>query len=185
MSARTSVHILLLTLLLPTLPAMSAQRPGQYHAQDITQHLAQYITQPSATSHCELAARFLRETQRMVARIDADSIDDWRTQRQVSGCRITAAGASEIGVAREAVRLYERVRAAGWTRTPDPRDAPNEASLRFRMEQSDCLFNVNAQAMLGTKAERMVNGAVTVTEGQARYQVFVMCMAAMPAADRK
>ena len=90
-----------------------------------------------------------------------------------------------MGVAREAVRLYERVRAAGWTRTPDPRDAPNEASLRFRKEQSDCLFNVNAEAMLGTKAERAVNGAVTAKPGESRYQVFVMCMPAMPAAERK
>ena len=136
------------------------------------------------TVHCHTAARFLRADQRMVAAIDADTINDWRTKRRVPGCRITSAGGTDIGVAKEAIRLYDRLRAAGWTRTPDPRDAPSEASLRFRWEQSDCLFNVNAEAMLNTESEGRVNEAVVLKDGETRYQVFVMCMPAMPAVLR-
>ena len=84
----------------------------------------------------------------------------------------------------EAVRFYERVRATGWERTPDPRDAPNEAALRFRMKQSDCLFHVNAQALLNTDAEMRVNDALNASPAQQRYHVFVMCMPAMPARPR-
>lgn len=137
---------------------------------------------PPDTMHCVDAARFLRESQGMVAEIEADTIDDWRTRRRVSGCRVTAAGATELTVRGEALRLYERLRAAGWTRTPDPRDAPNEASLRFRLVRSDCLFHVNQEAMLGTDAEGRVNDAVKMSPRATRYQVFVMCMPAMPAA---
>ncbi len=121
----------------------------------------------------------------MVAEIESDTINDWRTGTRVAGCRITAAGATDIGVAKEAARLYDQMRAAGWTRTPDPRDAPNEASLRFRWQQSDCLFNVNADALLLTDAESRVNEALVVSPGQTRYQVFVMCLPAMPAKPRE
>lgn len=137
---------------------------------------------PADTTDCVAAARFLREDRRMVAVVERDTIDDWRTRKRVPGCRITSAGATDIGVAKEAVRFYERVRSAGWTRTPDPADAPNEASLRFRLKASDCLFNVNAMALLNTDAEATVNDLVVVPHGQTRYQVFVMCMPAMPAA---
>ena len=140
--------------------------------------------QSADSTHCYAAAQFLRDTQHMVAAIDSDTIDDWRTKRRLVGCRITAAGGSELGVAKEAVRLYERLRAARWTRTPDPRDAPNEASLRFRWEQSDCLFNVNAEAMLNTVAESRVNEQLVLRSGETRYQVFVMCAQALPAAPR-
>jgi hypothetical protein len=136
------------------------------------------------TTHCQAAARFLREDRHMVAAIDPDTIDDWRTRQKVSGCRITAAGGTDIGVQREAVRLYERLRATRWTRTPDPRDSPNEASLRFRWEQTDCLFNVTADAMLNTEAEGRVNEALVLKPGETRYQVFVMCMPAMAAVPR-
>lgn len=132
---------------------------------------------------CAEAARFLRNDRRMVAEIEPDTIDDWRTKRRLPGCRITAAGASSLGLAREAVFFYERVRATGWTRTPEPRDSPNEASLRFRSGQADCLFNINGEALLGTDAEMRVNSALVVAEGQTRYQVFVMCMPALPAAQ--
>ncbi len=139
---------------------------------------------PADSAHCTRAAAFLRGTQHMVAEIETDTFDDWRTHKRVPGCRITAAGASDLTVRNEAVRLYERLRAAGYTRTPEPRDSPNEASLRFRMSQSDCLFHVNTEAMLGTDAEGRVNDLVKVAPGMTRYQVFVMCMPAMPAADR-
>jgi hypothetical protein len=133
------------------------------------------------TSDCAAGAAFLRDTQRMVAVVERDTIDDWRTKQRVAGCRITAAGATELTVQREAVRFYERVRAAGWTRTSDPRDAPHEASLRFRMGPSDCLFNVNAQALLATRAESKVNRALKLNTGETRYQVLALCMPAMDA----
>lgn len=118
----------------------------------------------------------------MVVTIDADTIDDWRTKTRMIGCRVTAAGGTNIGVQPEAVRLYERLRAAKWVRTPDPRDSPNEASLRFRWEQSDCLFNINADALLGTDSEGLVNERLVLKPGDVRYQVVVLCMAAKPAA---
>ena len=59
----------------------------------------------------------------MIAEVEADTIDDWRTRKRVAGCRITAAGGTEIGVAKEAVRFYELLRAAKWVRTPEPRES--------------------------------------------------------------
>ena len=136
------------------------------------------------TLPCAAAARFLRVERHMIAEVEADTIDDWRTQKRVPGCRITAAGSTEIGVGPEAVRFYELLRAAKWVRTPEPRDSPNEGSLRFRWEQADCLFNINAEALLGTDAEQRVNDTLQVPPGQTRYQLFVMCMPAMPADPR-
>lgn len=143
-------------------------------------------TGPSAppsmdSTHCVAAAAFLRGVPQMVAEIEADTIKDWRSGQEVVGCRITAVGGTAIGVNREAVRFYERVRAAGWTRTPNPRDAPNEASLRFRWEQSDCLFNVNREAMLFTDAEDRVNEAFLPKPGEQRYHLFVICLPVLPA----
>lgn len=136
------------------------------------------------TSNCVAAARFVREDRQMVAVVEVDTVDDWRTGERVAGCRITAAGATGLGVQKEAVHFYERVRATSWTRTPDPRDAPNEASLRFRFEASDCLFNINGQPLLGTKAERVVNRELVLPSGATRYQLLVQCMPAMPAKPR-
>ena len=135
------------------------------------------------STHCTAAARFLRETQQMVTITETDTIDDWRTHQRLAGCRITAAGGTDVGISREASRLYERLRTAKWTRTPDPRDAPNEGALRFRWQRSDCLFNINTQALLNTDAEMRVNDLVKVAPGATRYQVFVMCTAALPAKE--
>ena len=147
----------------------------------MARHVAPF---PADTSHCAAAAQFLRVERHMIAEVEVDTIDDWRTQKKVPGCRITAAGGTEIGVGREAVRFYELLRAAKWVRTPEPRDSPNEGSLRFRWEQADCLFNINAEALLGTDAEQRVNDTLQVPAGQTRYQIFVMCMPAMPAVPR-
>ena len=136
------------------------------------------------TSHCTAAARFLRADRSMTAVVEPDTIDDWRTGKHVPGCRVTAAGTTTLGVRAEAIRFYELLRAAGWSRTPDPRDSPNEASMRFRHEGSDCLFNVNAQALLMTDAEFTVTDAVTPKAGETRYHLFVMCTPAMKAVDR-
>ena len=142
------------------------------------------LAAPIDSTHCVAAAAFLRDSPRMVAEIEADTINDWRSGQRVVSCRITAAGATDIGVNREAVRFYERVRAAGWTRTPDPRDSPTEASLRFRHAQSDCLFNVNREALLFTDAEERVNEALVVPSGAERYHVFVICLPVLPARER-
>jgi len=142
------------------------------------------FTLPTDTTACSDAAAFLRDNRQMSVVVENDTIDDWRTKLRIAGCRVTAAGATDIGVNREAVRFYELLRAAGWTRTPDPRDSPNEASLRFRMHDIDCLFNVYREAMLGTKAERRVNTALVVKADETRYQTLVQCVPAQPAAPR-
>lgn len=120
----------------------------------------------------------------MVAEIGADTLDDWRTRKRLITCRITAVGGTALGVQKEAVQFYELLRAAKWVRTPDPRDSPNEGSLRFRWEQSDCLFNINREALLGTDAEGRVNDKLVLKPGEVRYQMYVVCTPAMPAAPR-
>lgn len=136
------------------------------------------------TARCAGAAAFLRDVQRMEVEVGADSLNDWRTRERVPSCTITAAGATNEGVQSEATRLYERLMAAGWTRTPDPRDAPREASLRYRKDGTDCLFNVNREAMLFTDAETAVLERLRVPPGAVRYHVFVICVEAKPAAPR-
>ncbi len=133
---------------------------------------------------CADAARFLAVDRGMSVVVDTQTIDDWRTRQKVRGCAVTAAGVTTIGQAQEAARFYERVRSAGWTRTPDPQDAPNEASLRFRKGNIDCLFNVYAGASLLTESETRVSEAVVPTAGEERYGVFAMCMSAMDAVGR-
>ncbi|MFV1987567.1 MAG: hypothetical protein ACC682_09795 [Gemmatimonadota bacterium] len=131
---------------------------------------------------CRDAERFLENEVGMTALAEGDTIDDWRTQRMVPGCRVTAAGLTTRTLGREATRFFELIRAAGWTRTPDPRDAPNEASLRFRMNEVDCLFSFYSGGILGTESEGTVDDAVVPGPGQRRYNVLVMCMPAMEAA---
>jgi hypothetical protein len=133
---------------------------------------------------CAEAVRLLTQELQLAVRADPDTIDDFRTGLKHSGCRVTAAGLTRIGLAAEAIGFYERVRKAGWSRTPDPWDSPNEASLRFRMSGSDCLFHLYEGALLLTEAERQVASARVPTAGQSRYGVFVMCVAVMPAKPR-
>lgn len=133
------------------------------------------------TADCAEAARYLRADRHAIAIVERDTVDDWRTGKRVTGCRITSVVPTVLDLRREAPAFYERLRAAGWTRTPDPRDSPNEGSLRFRWKGSDCLFNLNAQALLNTDAEARVNDALPRKDGEDRYQVYVMCMPAMPA----
>jgi hypothetical protein len=133
---------------------------------------------------CDAADRFLRTDRLMATVVEPDTISDWRTRRRLVGCRVTAAGATARGLQPEAVGFYERVRATGWTRTPEPRDAPNEGSLRFRSGEADCLFNVYGDAMLMTDAELSVDERVVLKPGERRYHVYVMCLPAMPAAPR-
>ena len=146
--------------------------------------LSTVAASPRDTLGCAEAARFVRTDRRMVAELEPDTLDDWRTRKRLVGCRITAAGLSDVTVREEAARFFERLRSAGWVRSPDPMDAPNEASLRFRKSNRDCLFGINAQPLLGTDAEGRVNDAVVPKAGETRYQLLVQCFAAMPAAPR-
>lgn len=134
--------------------------------------------------HCREAHRFLVEDVGMAAVTDPDVFDDWRTDQQVPGCRVTAAGLTPNTPATESGLFYEKVRAAGWTRTPDPQDAPNESSLRFRKDGSDCLFNFYVVGMLGTEAEGIVSEERVPTPQLDRYYVLAMCMPEMESAPR-
>ena len=120
----------------------------------------------------------------METRVDRDTLDDWRTGKRLEVCQVTAAGVRLTTIQTAARVFYERVREAGWTRTPDPRDAPNEASLRFRLGETDCLFNVYQGILLGTDSEIAVTSALETQPGEDVYHVLVQCMPAMEARAR-
>jgi hypothetical protein len=134
---------------------------------------------------CREAARHVEDVAGMVAVTEPDTIDDWRTRAMVPGCRVTAAGATRLPDAAVARDFYASVREAGWVRTPDPRDAPNEASLRFRRDRADCLFNFyNSSSALNTEAELSVIDAVHLGPGERVYGFLVLCTPAAAAAPR-
>ena len=142
---------------------------------------------PSAaqTDLCLDAERFVRDVVGMIAVAEPDTIDDWRTKAMVPGCRVTAAGATSQSSSYVVRAFYEILPESGWVRTPDPRDAPNEASLRFRQNGADCLFNFyDASMALNTDAEMMVSDAVFLQPGERLYNFLVMCTPAAPAAPR-
>ncbi len=130
---------------------------------------------------CAPVTDFLGGEMGMATRVAADTLRDWRTGLTLSACRVTAAGTRTRTLATAARSLYERLRAAGWTRTPNPADAPNESSLRFRLADTDCLFNVYTGILLGTPAEFEVSSAVERDVGERIYNVLVQCVPAMPA----
>ena len=131
---------------------------------------------------CEPVQRFLTEDFGMVAETERDTMDDWRTHKVLPGCRVTAAGGTQLGMSDTAGLLYDQLLAAGWTRTPDPRDAPNESALRLRLDDTDCFFSVYSRIVIGTAAEMRVNLALTPSSEDARYNVLVQCVPAMEAA---
>jgi len=135
-------------------------------------------------AYCRDAERFVTEDRGMAAVVEPDTISDWRTGETIAGCRVTASGLTTLGIRAEAERFYERIRVDGWERTPDPRDAPNEASLRFRKGGHDCLFNIYEGMLLFTEAEIKVGMEWTTAPGEERYSAFVMCMPAMEAKPR-
>lgn len=134
---------------------------------------------------CVEAERFVREAAGMQALAEADTIDDWRTRSTTAGCRVTAAGAA-AGPSREVARgFFRALEASEWTRTPDPRDAPNEASLRYRRLGVDCLFSYyDRMSALGTEAEFAVSDAVEIAPGQQLFHMLIQCVPAAPAAPR-
>jgi hypothetical protein len=134
---------------------------------------------------CAGAERFLVETMGMIAVSEPDTIDDWRTRAMVPGCRVTAAFASRAARSDIVRDFYQVLDESDWVRTPDPRDAPNEASLRYRRDGADCLFNFYDSSMsLNTDAEMYVSDAVHKSPAEDLYNFLVMCTPAMPAAPR-
>lgn len=139
----------------------------------------------SQTELCLEAERFVRDVMDMTALAEPDTIDDWRTRKMLPGCRVTAAGASRRSASEIVRAFYAQVEAEGWTRTPDPRDAPNEASMRYRRSGADCLFNYyGSSTTLATEAELVVSEAVPLQPGERLYNVLVMCVPAAEAAPR-
>ena len=143
---------------------------------------ARAVSAQNGSALCAEAERFVRDTVGMVAIVEPDTVDDWRTRRLVPGCRVTAAGSTSRPDSAEARAFFERIRQSGWVRTPDARDAPNEASLRFRRDGADCLFNYyTLRSPLATEAELTVSNAVERRPGERLYNMFVQCTPAAPA----
>ena len=131
---------------------------------------------------CEPVHRFLTEQFGMVAETGPDTIDDWRTDKMVPGCRVTAAGGTGLDMGTTAGMFYTQIMASGWTRTPEPQDAPDESALRLRLQDTDCFFSIYSGIAIGTEAERRVSMAYQPRSDDARYNMLVQCMPAMPAA---
>lgn len=131
---------------------------------------------------CEPVRKFLTEEFGMVAEAGPDTIDDWRTHQIVPGCRVTAAGGSAFGMGEQARLLYVQLMAAGWKRTPEPRDAPGESALRLRLGETDCFFTPYSGIAIGTEAEYRVTQRYERRAEDAPFNVLVQCMKAMEAA---
>ena len=97
------------------------------------------------------------------------------------GCKVTAAGGTTIGMERQTALLYDQLRGAGWTRTPEPRDAPKEGALRMRLSETDCFFTPYSGIVIGAPGEMRVNAAYQHRSDEAHYNVLVQCMPAMEA----
>lgn len=157
-------RVLQLRYLLLTAPLLLLSMPREIDAQQ---------------SYCAAAEQYLLNEVGMTTLVEADTIDDWRTDQRVPGCRVTAAGLTARGLRAEARGFFDALRGTDWTRTPQPDDAPNEASLRFRKDGVDCLFNFYSGGLLGTDAELEVDDAVVPGPGEERYNFLVLCMPAM------
>ena len=140
---------------------------------------------PQDLDRCRPLHRVLTETLEMAAEISGDTIDDWRTRRILPGCRVTAVGSMHREVPGEENEVFYRtLLAAGWTRTPDPYDRPNEAAAMLRLEGADCFFTPYAGIRLGTEAEFRVNRAFATRPGETRFSYLARCVEALPAAPR-
>jgi len=117
----------------------------------------------------------------MTTLTEPDTVDDWRSEQRLPACRVTAAGITRESLERQSGILFQALFDAGWTRTPDPMDAPNESSMRFRRGDTDCLFNLYGGILLGTAAELEVSRARIPGAGERRYHVLVQCIPALPA----
>jgi hypothetical protein len=156
---------------------VGAQDPGDLTAQPVTE------VGPRDLQRCEALHRVLTKTLGMAAEISPDTVDDERTRRILPGCRVTAVGSAHREVPGEENEVfYYTLFGAGWTRTPDPFDRPNEAAVRLRFEGADCFFTPYSGIRLMTDAEFRVNRAFTTRPGEERYSFLARCVEALPAA---
>ena len=139
----------------------------------------------AATGLCEGAGTVLAAELDMATVTEPDTLDDWRTRRVIPGCRVTAAGLTTRSSPGAARHVFDRLRAAGWVRTPEPMDSPREASLRFRKDDVDCLFSYASGGLLDTDAALRVDSVRVPRPGERRYNVVVRCIPALPAAPRR
>lgn len=138
---------------------------------------------PGDLKRCEPLHQVITDVLQMKAEISPDSMDDWRTKLHLPGCRVTAVGSTIVKVPGEENQLfYGALMGAGWTRTPDPRDRPNEAAIRLRYEGADCFFTPYVGIRLFTEAEFRVNKAYDTPPGETRFSYLGVCIEALPAA---
>jgi hypothetical protein len=133
-------------------------------------------------ARCQYAERYLTEQFGMIAETGPDTLDDWRTDRLLPACRVTAAGSSALAMGDVAQGLYEGLFATGWTRSPDPQDAPNESSFRLRQADTECLFSFYDNIVIGTPAEIRVSSALVISPGEKRFNVLAQCTPPMESA---
>lgn len=145
--------------------------------------VASCVHQPTGaapTTYCIAAESHLSTVEDMATVVEPDTIEDWRTDQTVLGCRVTAAGVTTMSLRGRARTFFDTLRESGWTRTPDPQDAPGESSLRLRHEGVDCLFSFYSDGLLGTDAEFEVDDLRVPTGNQQRFNFLVQCQ---PAAE--
>lgn len=165
------------------IPPLSSLRPGP-SALLVVALAALPRSAAAQVELCAEAERYVREVG-MQALTEPDTIDDWRTGLMTPGCRVTAAGASGEPTQTVARRFFQALNSSEWRRTPDPRDSPNEASLRYRRFGADCLFSYYDRTLsLGTEAEFAVMDAMPLDPGEELYHLLVRCVPAAPAEPR-
>ena len=148
--------------------------PGVLEAQD---------SRAAQVDLCLDAERFIQDVAGMASLTEPDTINDWRTQLVTLGCRVTSAGATRQSSRNLLRNFFNSLQSDAWIRTPDPRDAPNEGSLRFRKGQADCLFSLyDSSVSLNTDAELTVSQAVFRKVGEKLYHFLVLCTPIAPAA---
>ncbi|MSR36335.1 MAG: hypothetical protein EXR95_06790 [Gemmatimonadetes bacterium] len=140
---------------------------------------------PENVARCEPLLKMMRETLEMAAEISPDTVNDWRTGRILPGCRVTAVGSMRReNPGEENEVFYYTLLGAGWERTPDPRDRPQEAAIMLRHEGADCFFTPYSGIRLATEAEFRINQAFTTRPGEFRYSFLARCVEALPADPR-
>ena len=154
--------------------ALMIAGPGVLEAQD---------SRAAQVDLCLDAERFIEGVAGMASLTEPDTINDWRPQSVTPGCRVTSAGATRQSPRNLLKSFFDSLQSDAWIRTPDPRDAPNEGSLRFRKGQADCLFSFyDSSVSLNTDAELTVSDAVFRKVGEKLYHFLVLCTPIAPAA---
>jgi hypothetical protein len=159
---------------------------GDAAAQDIpvTALKPTAVVGPEVLNRCAPLERVMRDDLAMIAETSPDSMDDWRTKMRLPACRVTAAGSAVTGAPGEENNIfYEALRIAGWSRTPDPNDRPQDAALRLRYEGADCFFTPYVGIRLFTEAEFRVNNTYKGEPNETRYNYLAVCVEALPAAE--